>query len=413
LKDSPDDANPGHFRTTFRLELVRAACLGTIETILATFAILIAVNRFESGPAVKALIIAAPALGLLGSLVVVPLAVRNGLSAGRASGTISLISCVGFAIAAAGAETESIFVTGVTLGIGILAMAMPLQTHYIRRNYPNAKRGRLFSITVFVRAVTSMIVSWGFGVYLDADFNRFPDLLWVVSGAAAIAAVCQFLVPEVPLRVSAEKRHPFLESVHVTRHDKVFIRLLIATMVLGIGVLSSAALRVDYLANPVHGLQFDVKTISLITGIIPSLTRLLSTFFWGWLFDHVSFFRLRNIVNSIFIVATLLYFLPNQMLPLLIGSGLFGLARGGGEIMFSLWVTKLAPAEKIADYMSVHTFCAGLRALSAPFIGFYLVQWANVSALVALTCSLALVAIFLVQSGSRLFQERERSKSRI
>lgn len=411
MKDSTDDADVHRFRTTFRLELVRAACAGTIETILATFAILIAVTRFDSSPSIKALILAAPAVGLLGSLIIVPLAVRSKLTAGRAAAVVSLVSAIGFSFSAAGASTEWIFVTGVTLGIGILAMAMPLQTHYIRSNYPDAKRGQLFSATVFVRAITSMIVSWAFGVYLDHDFDRFPDLLWVVAVASAVAAVCQFLIPEAPLRISEKKRHPFLESVHVSCHDRVFVRLLVATMALGIGVLSASALRVDYLANPDHGLQFDVKTVSLITGIVPSLTRLLSTFFWGLLFDRVDFFRLRNVINSIFVLATLLYFLPHQMWIILIGSGLFGLARGGGEIMFNLWVTKLAPADQIADYMSVHTFCAGLRALAAPFIGFYLVLWSNIPTLVTVTCLLAMTSIFLVQSSSRLFHEREETNT--
>ena len=35
-----------------------------------------------------------------------------------------------------------------------------------------------------------------------------------------------------------------------------------------------------------------------------------------------------------------------------------------------MWVTKLAPANRVADYMSVHTFFTGVRGVLAPIIGF-------------------------------------------
>ncbi|MEM9017883.1 MAG: hypothetical protein AAGC68_12790, partial [Verrucomicrobiota bacterium] len=166
------DPHPDRIRRTFWAEAIRAVSAGVIETGLATFAVLIAVNRFESGAAVKALLLASPALGLLGSLVVVPLAVRFGLRSSHAAAIVSAVSVIGFCISALGASNESWFVCGIVLGIGVIGMAIPLQTHYLRLNYPSSTRGRLFSVTIFVRALTAMGVSWAFGFYLDADFDR-------------------------------------------------------------------------------------------------------------------------------------------------------------------------------------------------------------------------------------------------
>ena len=38
-----------------------------------------------------------------------------------------------------------------------------------------------------------------------------------------------------------------------------------------------------------------------------------------------------------------------------------------------MWVTKFAPPERVADYMSVHTFFTGVRGVIAPTIAFYFI----------------------------------------
>ncbi|MDF1826225.1 MAG: MFS transporter [Verrucomicrobiales bacterium] len=393
-------------RRTFIAEAVRAVSAGVIETALATFAILIAVNQFQSGAGLKSFLLASPAVGLLGSLLIVPLVVKWQIRSSLAAAMVSLVSMAGFVVSALGSKNEICFVIGISMGIGMIGMAIPMQTHYLRLNYPGKSRGRLFSVTIFIRALTAMIVSWSFGVFLDHDFDRYPVLLWLMVGAAAVSAVCHFYVPSEVLRPNSKRRNAFWDSVHISREDRVFVRLLVAAMVMGIGVLSANALRVDYLVNPEHGLEFDVKTVSLITGIVPSVVRLISTFFWGWLFDRVNFFKLRIVANLVFLAGVILYFVWTDVRLILLGSALFGLARGGGEIMFNLFVTKLAPGEHIADYMSVHTFLAGLRILAAPFLGFFLVEWANVSVMTAVSVTFIVASVLIVGSARQVDGEK-------
>ncbi len=387
-------------RKTFVAESLRAVCAGVLETALATFAVLIAVTVFESGPVVKSILLASPAIGLLGSLVAVPLVARTRLSASRASAIFSLISAAGFAVAAIGSGNEMCFLTGMTVGIGVISMGMPLQTHYIRRNYPGSRRGRLFSISIFIRAATCMVASWGFGEYLDRDLGNYPLILWSFVGAAVVAAICQAAIPSDPLRSDEQKGHGFFVALKMAKEDKVFLWLLVSSMILGIWVLSAMALRVDFLVNPEHGLEFDVKKVSLITGVVPSVVRLVSTFFWGWLFDRVNFLKLRIAVNAVFLVGIVLYYVWPETSLILIGSALFGLGRGGGEIFFNLFVTKLAKPEHVADYMSVHTFLAGVRTMLTPFLGFFLVQWASIPALVAVSATFVIVALVIVKNLS-------------
>lgn len=58
---------------------------------------------------------------------------------------------------------------------------------------------------------------------------------------------------------------------------------------------------------------------------------------------------------------------------LALGAVIFGVANAGGDVAWSLWVTKFAPPERVADYMSVHTFFTGVRGVAAPLIAFHLV----------------------------------------
>lgn len=55
---------------------------------------------------------------------------------------------------------------------------------------------------------------------------------------------------------------------------------------------------------------------------------------------------------------------------MIIGQIFFGIAHAGGDIAWGMWVTKLAPANRVADYMSVHTFFTGVRGVLAPIVGF-------------------------------------------
>ena len=59
----------------------------------------------------------------------------------------------------------------------------------------------------------------------------------------------------------------------------------------------------------------------------------------------------------------------------------------------------------IAEYMSVHTFFAGLRIAAAPFLGFYLVQFGSISRM--LYVSAALVLISMIMIWPLMFNQKE------
>src|SRR6185369_2434387 len=88
---------------------------------------------------------------------------------------------------------------------------------------------------------------------------------------------------------------------------------------------------------------------------------------------HMNFFSLRVTLNAGFAIGILACFTSSSLSGLIAGAIIFGISNAGGDVAWSLWVTKFAPAGRVADYMSVHTFLTGVRGVAAPMFAFWLV----------------------------------------
>ena len=78
------------------------------------------------------------------------------------------------------------------------------------------------------------------------------------------------------------------------------------------------------------------------------------------------------------------------------GAVVFGISNAGGDVAWSLWVTKFAPPDRVADYMAVHTFLTGVRGVLAPAVAFYAAGHWTMGALAALSSGLILAATLLL-----------------
>ena len=113
-------------------------------------------------------------------------------------------------------------------------------------------------------------------------------------------------------------------------------------------------------------------------------------------------------LNVCFCAAILVVFYSESFWAIAIGTGLQGFAFAGGNIAWSLWVTKLAPPEHTAEYMSVHTFATGVRGVIAPFIGFALLR--EYGSGVALFCAgLIFIASVIILPEVRFGRPRRKA----
>lgn len=381
-----------HRNITFRLERWRAISSGILESASGTFLLLIAVRHFQAGANAKALIATGGGAGLLLTPLVVTLVSMFGWRAARAAAGLSALGGMAFLFAAAFPSLPC-FVAGSVLGMTCLTACIPLFTQIYQDNYPAHERGRLFSRTTMIRIVATVVFSQLLGWVLSERVNEFQLLLGIFALAAFAAASCLNRCPSGPLHFNGS-RHP-LQALRYVRTDAVFRRTLISWMLMGFANLMMLPMRVEYLANPRYGLALSVGMIALLTGVIPNLARLVVSPVWGGLFDRLNFFMLRIAINVGFAVGIFAFFMGESTVELILASLLFGAAVGGGDIAWSLWVTKIAPPQRVADYMSIHTFLTGARGLVAPFVSFTLIQSVSMGAL-GLVSALLIVAASLV-----------------
>ena len=361
---------------TYRYERWRAISSGILETAGATFLLLIAVRWFHAGSLAKALVAGGGSFGLMLGPWLVSRVETAGWPVAKAASRMAMLGALGFLFMTV-VPVLPVFVIGAVLTMAMSSAAVPLMTQVYQENYPERQRGKLFSRAFMIRIATAAAFSEIAGRMLSANMGMFRGLLCVFAGAFALAAFSLSRIPSRALTASGGT-HPF-RALRFVRDDALFRRTLVMWMLMGFANLMIGPLRVEYLANAKHGMTWDglpltAAKIALLVGVIPNLARLVMSPIWGWLYDRMNFFVLRIVLNTGFALGMLSFFGGNHLGWLILGSIIYGISNGGGDVAWSLWVTKFAPPDRVADYMSVHTFFTGLRGVFAPLVAFQLVQ---------------------------------------
>ncbi len=355
-------------RRTFILDNLRAWPGGCLETLAMTFVVLIAVRVFEADAWQKATLVAASSCGLLLSLFPVQLVRRTGISVNLGTALLWLISAGGLAVAVIGGGSFMVFLPAMVVALLCITLSIPLMSQIYRKHYPDRSRGRLFASTAVVRKASALIVALVFGKVLENDLDNFRLILLIYAICCVLMAGCVLAIKPVYLRRSNQVR--LFGALDHLRKDRVFRSLLTSWMILGFGNLLCWSIFVEYVSNPDYGYELTEFTIAFITGSLPEIMFLLTVVIWGIVFDRVNFFLVRMILNVFFMGGVLFYFFGQGMWALCVGISLHGIGRAGGNIAWSLWVTKFAKADQVAEYMSVHTFMCGVRGVIAPFVAF-------------------------------------------
>lgn len=350
-----------------------------------------AAQHFSAGHALTAALASAASIGFLASPFMVRFAARRGWRVSGAGARLLLVAALGFALAAAVPALWA-FALGFGVAVAALSLVVPFSIALWRQNLDDAVRGHRFSVViqneVFAGLAASLLVAW----WLGTDAGRYRLPVGIAAVLAAVAALCLRRAPGRPLPMPIGG-NPYGALAWLWR-DRGFGWVNLSYTIMGFANFMVFPVRQVFLAAADGGglgLRPDVIQILLVT--VPTLMRLCFGRLWGRAFDRLNFVAVRLAINGCFALGTAFCFTDSLALQTM-ASLCLGLAFAGGDIAWSLWVTKYAPPERTADYMAVHTFLTGVRGLLGPAVGF-----ACIAAFSAPVLALIAFALYAVASS--------------
>ncbi len=372
LAASPSPQAEARTLRTFRLDTGRSFFQGISESYGRTFFLLIALKEFNAPSSAKSLIAGAGGFGMLLSPLLVSVVMKRRWRTSLVASTVVAIGGTALILPLLVHDLR-VYVVSAMIALAVADLVTVLLAPIYASNYPIRKRGQLVGRSIMVRVASAAAVGAVVGGFLKRDIRRWP--LVVALGLFAWLAQALFLrrIPSEPLPLLPADRSATRRRLQLLKTDSILRNTLASWMFMGLANLMTIPLRVEYLGNPKYGINADAAKVALLTVTIPALVRLVLTPVFGWIFDRMNFFGLRISINIAFGLSIGLFFASRSTLGLVVASMAFGIGIAGGDVLWSLWATKFAPEDQVADYMSLHTFSTGIRAVSAPFIGFWLV----------------------------------------
>ena len=363
------DSDQGLAETTQKYDLRRNFFNGIVEASFSATALLVAIRHFEASDHAKSLIAGGSCLGFLLAPGFLLLIGKSKLPVSRICALLMLGAAVGILLSAT-ANSAWVYAGWLLLACVLAGQVPSLMVHIYSRNYPSGQRGRKISGNLMLSAVVGAGTALTIGWILDQDLNHFRPGAVVIFLFCTCTAYFHLKIPSVPLKadsggLSKDLRHAL--------KDRLFFWMLTGWMLMGIGNLVTIPLRVEYLANPVYGIDASNTVVLAITLVVPLFTRVASIPVWGWAFDRFNLAFVRIAINLFFLVGLFLYFQTQDLVFLGLASALIGWATGGGTMAWTLWVTKVAPAGRESSYMSIHSFFTGVRGVPAPFVGYWII----------------------------------------
>ncbi len=311
---------------------------------------------------------------------------------------------------AALSQNYFLFVLGTIFSGALLMQQPPLLVHIYTENYAPDRRGYFVARTIVLSSLFAIGFSYIGGKLLDWDITYYHFVFLFMALAILCASFATNRIPSTPLPPGSS-RNPLKGFSYVWK-DKIFGSMLVIWMFLGFGNLIVLPLQVEFMVKPRFGIEATNTQVALAIGIIPLVSRILTTQIWGYLYDRYNFFLVRGMISSAFGLGHLIFFNSHAVWSLYIAGAFSGIGAAGAQIAWSLWVTKFAPSDKASEYMAVHTFFTGFRGILAPFIGFYIVTSMSAFGISLLSVTLVSISILLLIPLKRVAEKQTQTKEK-
>jgi MFS family permease len=242
-------------------------------------------------------------------------------------------------------------------------------------NYPRAVRARVTARL----AILSQASMASMGVLAGLVLDRRPGALpWLFALGAALGVLGAWsyagvrVQRDAPAAAVAPSPRRRTSTWRVLREDPLFARYLLWQFVLGVSNMMIEP-AVVYAVSREMGAGYGAS-IAIVT-VLPNLLSMATLPLWARWVDrmHAAEFRAKHswlwvLSQGVMGLGTL----TGSVLWIGLGRVVFGIARGGGNLAWSLGHNDFAHPERAGLYMGVHATLTGLRGMFAPFVGMLL-----------------------------------------
>ncbi len=378
---------------TYSCDLWRGGFEGVLSSGAQTFCLFIAIRYFNAGETTKALIAAAPFMGMFLSMVLLHYASATNWEKSAWGALPSMITgaCL---LVAAWATSLHLFAVFIIVAYICRSALLPFITDIYGDNYPSDRRAAFFSKPLLLSVGVAALSGYIGSTILEKDIEYYPLIFTFLGFCAFFKAVAIYKIPSKTMDQSPHE-NPFGNMKYIWQ-DRSFGYVLLTWFIMGFANLWTLPLRLDYVTSPQWGIEGSAVFVAMIITVIPETMRMLLIPFWARLFDRMNFVVLRMILNLSFGAGVLLFFMTSNPWVIGAGSALIGVAFAGGSIAWNLWVTKYAPPGKTGAYMSVHVSLTGIRGTVGPLIGYWAVGLIGPRYIGMVSCAMMLLATLML-----------------
>jgi len=365
-------------RPTFRYDVMNAVFLGLAAGIMSpNFAQFFARKSLHAPKWLVASIVSLWALGnLFGTFIGPYLQRRRRIRYGVTARYV--IAGVMLAIAALPVDGGSAvpFVALMLVPFMLNAVILNVRSGLLHTNYPADMRGQIFSRRfIIVSGATisaAALAGWAMDFWPWAHAMVYPvGAVCMVGSGLSYGRIRVRREASLRRASRAEGFHLF-EGFRLLVEDRQYGRFMLWQMVSGAGALLSFPVIPLALAD-----VFDASYTSGMTAlsVVPMSMALVTTLWFGRMFDRVSITRFRAIgaaAWSAMRTVVFIGFLTRSWACIIAAAVIDGVARAMGGLAFTIGHTHFAQPHRSQAYMGIHMTLQGLRGLTMPFVGVWL-----------------------------------------
>jgi MFS family permease len=222
------------------------------------------------------------------------------------------------------------------------------------------RRTRLRGERQMLRSISTRPDSVGTTENASPELNNGPASVFARIGSIPLQPILYAFVDGAVA--------PYRTISNVLRRDRAFASFMGAFSLMGFGnIMMQPVLRV-FLNN----INLNYTQATFVLAVFPNVMLVLFSRFWGKYVDRYNPMLLRMVVALLWSIYPLTLFLTKNIWLIYAACAVSGFAVAGSTLVWTLGTMYFARQEDVTLYMGIHTTLVGVRGLTAPFVGVWL-----------------------------------------